>query len=172
MEKVASIKESVTANKGKRTVIESFLAGGASIPPHYHRKFDKTFEVLEGELSILIGSEEVLLRAGESTTIRKDIVHKYQVGSSTSKVKITLEPGNLCFENAIKVIQGIQRDGEQSQLGVVESNNMVFRAIVSKLTDSNFMGEAGATLDTFLLTEEGKQVMYIQNELVERYCEL
>ena len=172
MEKVASIRESVTTNKGKRTVIESVFTPGASIPPHYHKKFDKTFEVLEGEIRIWNGSDEVVLKAGESATVKKDIVHNYQVGNSKVIVKITLEPGNLCFENAIKVIQGVRRDGEGAQLANVENNNMVYMAIVSKLTDSNFLGEAGATLETFLLTEEGRQVMYIQNELLEKYCEL
>jgi quercetin dioxygenase-like cupin family protein len=172
MEKVASIKESVTANKGKRTVIESVLTAGASIPPHYHRKFDKTFEILEGEISLWQGNEEIVLKAGESATIKKDIVHNYQVGNSKVVVKVTLEPGSLCFENAIKVIQGIHRAGEEAQIGNAENNNIVFMAIISKLTDANFMGEPGATLETFLLSEEGKQVMYIQNELLEKYCEL
>lgn len=172
MEKVASIRESVADNRGKRTVIESILAAGASIPPHYHRKFDKTFEVLEGEIIIMNGSEEIVLKAGESATIKKDIVHNYQVGNSNAVVKVTLVPGSLCFENAIKVIQGVRRDGEQAELAKVENNNMVYMAVISRLTDANFLGEAGATLETFLLTEEGNQVMYIQNELLERYCGL
>lgn len=172
MEKVASIKESVTTNKGKRTVIESVFTPGASIPPHYHRKFDKTFEVLEGEIRIRNGSEEIVLKAGESATIKKDMVHNYQVGNSKVVVKTTLEPGSLCFENAIKVIRGIHEKGTEAQIGTAENNNIVFMAIISKLTDSNFMGEAGAMLETFMLSEEGSQVMYIQNELLEKYCEL
>ena len=172
MEKVALIKESVKTNKGKRTVIESEFMAGASIPPHYHRKFDKTFEVLEGEIKIWNGNEELILKVGESATIKKDIVHNYQVGSSNVVLKTTLVPGNLCFENAIKVMQGIHKDGENADLGTVENNNMVYMAIISKLTDANFMGEAGAALETFLLSEEGKQVMYIQNELLEKYCEI
>lgn len=172
MEKVALIKESVKTNRGKRTVIESEFAPGASIPPHYHRKFDKTFEVLEGEIRIWNGNEELVLKAGESATVKKDIVHNYQIGNSKVVLKTTLVPGSLCFENAIKVMQGIHNDGETGQLNTIENNNMVYMAIISKLTDANFMGEAGATLETFLLSEEGRQVMYIQNELVEKYGEL
>ena len=172
MEKVAFIKESVKSNKGKRTVIEAEFAAGASIPPHYHRKFDKTFEVLEGEIRIWNGNEEFVLKAGESATVKKDIVHNYQIGNSKVVLKTTLEPGSLCFENAIKVMQGIHKDGENGGLGTLENNTIVYMAIISKLTDANFMGEAVATLETFLLSEEGKQVMYVQNELLEKYCEL
>ncbi|GAB3506265.1 cupin domain-containing protein [Emticicia fontis] len=172
MEKAASIKESVKTNKGKRTVIEAEFAPGASIPPHYHRKFDKTFEVLEGEIRIWNGNEEIILKAGESTTVKKDIVHNYQIGNSKVILKTTLVPGSLCFENAIKVMQGIHNDGENGGLSMVENNTMVYMAIISRLTDANFMGEAGATLETFLLSEEGKQVMYIQNELLEKYGEI
>lgn len=172
MEKVALIKESVKSNNGKRTVIESVFEAGASIPPHYHRKFNKTFEVLEGEIRIWHGSDEIVLKAGEKATVNKDIVHNYQVGNSKVVLKTTLEPGSLCFENAIKVMQGINKDGEDGELNTIENNNMVYKAIISKLTDANFMGEAGATLDTFLQSEEGKQVMYIQNTLLEKYCEI
>ncbi|MBA4850353.1 cupin domain-containing protein [Emticicia sp. BO119] len=172
MEKVASIRESVKTNKGKRTVIESEFAPGASIPPHYHRKFDKTFEVLEGEIRLWNGSQELVLKAGESATVKKDIVHNYEIGNSKAVLKTTLVPGSLCFENAIKVMQGIHKDGEDGELNTIENNTMVYMAIISRLTDANFMGEAGATLETFLLSEEGKQVMYIQNELVEKYGEL
>ncbi|WP_165372170.1 cupin domain-containing protein [Emticicia agri] len=172
MEKVAFIKESVKTNKGKRTVIESEFTAGASIPPHYHRKFDKTFEVLEGEIRIWNGSEELILKAGESATVKKEMVHNYQIGNAKVVLKTTLIPGSLCFENAITLMQGIHNDGEHGGLAAVENNNMVYMAIISKLTDSNFLGEAGATLETFLLSEEGKQVMYVQNELLEKYCEL
>jgi hypothetical protein len=69
-------------------------------------------------------------------------------------------------------MQGIHNDGENGDLNTIENNNMVYMAIISKLTDANFMGEAGATLETFLLSEEGKQVMYVQNELLEKYGEI
>lgn len=169
-EKIPLVMESLTSNHGKRTVIESTLAAGASVPLHFHTQFDKTFEVLEGEISILNETTATTLRAGESFTIGKEVVHSYVVGNTEAIVKITLEPGNLSFENAMKLINGIHHDGEYARLSTLENNNMVFMAIIAKLTDAHYMGEAGATLDTFLQTEEGKQVMYIQNEMIEKYC--
>src|SRR5690242_3795445 len=50
----ATFLETSASTGGKRTLAELELAPGGRNMPHYHMAFDERFEVLEGELQVLI----------------------------------------------------------------------------------------------------------------------
>ena len=56
-DKVGYVRESCTANGGQRSVIHGIFAPGAGAPTHYHERFDETFEVVDGALSVWTGGE-------------------------------------------------------------------------------------------------------------------
>jgi quercetin dioxygenase-like cupin family protein len=169
-DKIPEVIESVKDNDGKHTIIRTTLEAGATVPPHYHTLFDETFEVIEGgEINVWNGDTERTLKVRQSGTIKKNTVHHYQVGANGTVVKITLEPGNLNFENAMRIITGTQADNAYSQLSTVDKDNLTFMAVIADLTNSNYVGETGAVLEN-LLQSDGKQVEQVKNDLVTKYC--
>ena len=59
--------------------------------PHFHRDAVETYEVLEGELTLNVGDETIVLHAGESHTIEPPVIHS-ALGNFTL-VQVTSRPG-------------------------------------------------------------------------------
>lgn len=63
------------------SVLESLAPFGDSPPLHVHRTEDEVFHLLEGELRLSVGGNELRLRAGETALAPKGIAHTYRVES-------------------------------------------------------------------------------------------
>ena len=51
--------------------------GSTEPPPHYHPKQDEHFEVLEGELTVVVGDDDRrTLRAGDTIDLPRNTVHR------------------------------------------------------------------------------------------------
>ncbi len=48
---------------------------GGSVPTHLHKESDEPFEVLEGELTLIVAGKTVVIRAGETITIPHMVPH-------------------------------------------------------------------------------------------------
>ncbi|WP_232663185.1 cupin domain-containing protein [Pseudonocardia sp. TRM90224] len=56
--------------------VESVWAKGGALPPaHFHPAQDERFEILEGSLRVLVGTEERVVAAGEVLEIPRGTVH-------------------------------------------------------------------------------------------------
>jgi quercetin dioxygenase-like cupin family protein len=55
---------------------------GDVVPLHRHRE-DEVFTVLSGELTIVIGSETLVVEAGRSVSAPRNVPHAYRVSSAT-----------------------------------------------------------------------------------------
>lgn len=58
---------------------------GSGPPPHAH-PWTETFVVLDGEVTVLIGEDEHLLRAGERATVPYNTVHTFRLGSDAARL--------------------------------------------------------------------------------------
>lgn len=63
------------------SVLESLAPFGDSPPLHVHRTEDEVFHLLEGELRLSVGGNELRLSAGETALAPKGIPHTYRVES-------------------------------------------------------------------------------------------
>lgn len=45
---------------------------------HYHRDFEETFTVEDGELPVFVGEQTVVLKAGESVTASRRTLHTFK----------------------------------------------------------------------------------------------
>ena len=71
------IKISGSASLGSYSLIEyEHAAGAAGPPPHLHREHEESFYVLEGELTLAVGTDTVTLRAGQSAVVPRGVVHR------------------------------------------------------------------------------------------------
>jgi quercetin dioxygenase-like cupin family protein len=84
------------------SVIESLAAEGDSPPLHVHRSEDELFHVLEGELRIRVGTEELLLGPGETAIGPRCIPHTYRVESPQARWLVTTAHGD--FERFVRAL--------------------------------------------------------------------
>lgn len=63
------------------SVLESWAPFGDSPPLHVHRTEDEVFHLLQGELRLSVGGDELRLRAGETGLAPKGVPHTYRVES-------------------------------------------------------------------------------------------
>jgi quercetin dioxygenase-like cupin family protein len=99
---VAKICDEHTA--GGYSVHENTIPPGSPGPrPHLHRHHDETFYVLEGELSVRVGSNKITAPAGSFVVIPRGVVHQpSNPGTQPTRVLLIFSPSgmNHFFEEA------------------------------------------------------------------------
>jgi quercetin dioxygenase-like cupin family protein len=93
----------VTKTTGEQTggsfsQIESIDPQGTATPMHLHRNEEESFLVLEGELSLIVGEEQIDLSEGDFALVPRDTPHAYLVRSDRARMLVTFSPAG--FENA------------------------------------------------------------------------
>ncbi|MCC5662045.1 cupin domain-containing protein [Nostoc sp. XA010] len=64
-----------TTTDGKYDLIEGYFPPGTQTPPHRHTRYSEQLYVLEGEFTVWVGKNKVVLGAGESAFIPMGIPH-------------------------------------------------------------------------------------------------
>lgn len=133
------------------TILEMDVAPNTGNPKHYHSLFEETFEVLEGEL--FIGKDRVTttLKPGESITVPIGSVHFFKNKTDFNcRIRITLNPGNTDFEDAMNIYYGLKKDGLISNAGVPKK--LADLAIFMQLNNSKMtgLGKIAETLLNFI----------------------
>jgi quercetin dioxygenase-like cupin family protein len=66
---------------GAYFAMEALVPPGGGPPPHIHTREDETFYVLEGELRIRAGNDDIRIGAGEAALAPMGVLHTYRVES-------------------------------------------------------------------------------------------
>ncbi|UCZ52471.1 cupin domain-containing protein [Bacillus shivajii] len=125
--------------RGEYEYIEVYLPPKGEGPPlHYHRSFEEEFEVIDGELKLIIGEEERILTAGELLTVPKKTHHMFLNASNERPVtfRVKLTPAHH-FETSMRIIYGLIEDGEVDEKGMLKSK--MYTAIVLDMQDSRIV---------------------------------
>jgi quercetin dioxygenase-like cupin family protein len=94
------------------SMIESLNPHGDSPPLHVHHTEDELFHVLEGELTLRVGEEDIRLAAGETAVAPKGVPHTYRVDSRDgARVLVVTTEGD--FE---RMVRTVGRPAERSEL--------------------------------------------------------
>lgn len=64
-----------TTTDGKYDLIEGYFPPGTQTPPHRHTRYSEQLYVLEGEFTVWVGKNKVVLGAGESALIPMGTTH-------------------------------------------------------------------------------------------------
>lgn len=108
-----------SAVTGGPTITECDLIPGAKTPWHYHTLFSEKFEVLEGQLEVGKNGTIHQLTRGDQITILPNESHLFKNRSGEKcKVRTTLAPGNIQFEQASLILLGLTKDGLTSASGI------------------------------------------------------
>jgi len=166
----ATFLETSASTGGKRTLLEVELAPGGGNVPHYHDTFDERFEVLEGELEVLIGTQTHTLRPGETKTARANTLHNFKNPTGkTTRFLSDIQPGSTGFEQTLQILYGLATDGKANKQGLPK--NISHLAVLLVLGDSRLGGGASLLMPVFRLIAARARKNGIEQELIRKYCQ-
>jgi quercetin dioxygenase-like cupin family protein len=84
-----------TDSSGQFALLEMEGGPGGEPPLHVHRNEDELFYVLEGELKVRRGDQEITLLAGESAFLPRNVAHTFKVMSSHVRFLNYITPGGF-----------------------------------------------------------------------------
>jgi len=91
--------------------IDHIGSHGESPPLHVHRSEDELFHVVEGELRVRIGDDELRVGPGRTILASKGVPHTYRVESSTARWFVVTTHGD--FE---RFVRSFSRPAERNEL--------------------------------------------------------
>ena len=170
------IKDEVTyvhtaqSTDGKKTVVDIHLEPKGGLNLHYHKAFEETFEVLQGELMVQIGKKKKKLVAGEKITIRRNEIHRfYSESEKPTKFRATLVPAHEGFEKSLAIIYGLASDGLTNKKGTPKSFRHL--AVIATLSGTNLPGFFTMIEWIFEIVAKSKKSKKILEELITKYCQ-
>ncbi len=92
---VVKLRDEDTA--GAYSVHHNTIPPGSPGPrPHIHRRHEETFYVLEGELSVRVGSRKIVAPAGSFVVVPRGVVHQpSNPGMQPSRVLLIFSPAGM-----------------------------------------------------------------------------
>ena len=169
------IKDQVTFTQtsqetnGRITSLLVTLMPGGGTPMHYHQNFAETFAVVEGQLTLTLKKETVVLTAGQKFTVEKGVVHRFSNTSDAAVVFTTvIVPGSTGFENALRILYGLAADGETNGKG--EPKILLNIAVISQMSDMRLTGAARMFTPLFGLFTRIAERKGLPSKLLGRYC--
>ncbi|WP_018630532.1 DUF4267 domain-containing protein [Niabella aurantiaca] len=151
------------------TVTEATIYPGDKTPWHYHTLFAETFELLDGSLQVGKSGHYYQLKKGDRITI--DICEQHSFYNNTGvncRVRTVIQPGNLRFEQAGQVLNGLANDGLTNKRGIPK--RLTDLALFLYLNDSKLVGMAKMAAPLFaFLVWRGRKCGRL-NTLIDRYC--
>jgi quercetin dioxygenase-like cupin family protein len=84
-----------TDTSGKFALLELEGGPGGEPPLHVHRNEDELFYVLEGELKVCRGGQEITLGPGESALLPRNVPHTFKISSSHVRFLNYITPGGF-----------------------------------------------------------------------------
>lgn len=161
--------ETSAETNGERTLLRIELAPGGGNKPHYHNVFTERFEVAEGELLVLRGTERHVLQPGQSLTAPANTLHCF--GNPTAQPTcffVELRPGHTGFERTLQIGYGLAADGKTTKHGM--PTNIYHVAVLVALSDSITPGIVARLTPVFRFLATRARKKGIEQQLLQTYC--
>jgi mannose-6-phosphate isomerase-like protein (cupin superfamily) len=165
----ATFLETSEETNGERTLAEVEVAPGGGTTPHYHKTYTEGFEVIEGELEVLVGEKTLVLRAGEKAVVPKNTLHRFHNATDeTTTFLCEMRPGQPGFEKTIMVGYGLARDGLTNSKGIPKS--LYHMALLLEWAEIRVPGVFTLIEPVMRLLAKRAKRKGIARELEARYC--
>ncbi len=106
------VEQSAKDSGGKFTLLYIEAAPGVHSSMQYHKKISKTFEVLEGNVTVETNNGKKVLKKGERMTIRPGVPHRiYSNTEKAAKMYAMVMPGHQGYENFVSTQYNANEQG-------------------------------------------------------------
>ncbi len=113
------VKLSGQDTNGQFTLIEQNNEPGMGIPPHVHKNEDEVFQVVSGQVEMVIGGDSFILNPGDLIFCPKGIPHAWKViGTEKAQAMLSIFPAGLenMFEELAQLPPGPPDLGTVAQI--------------------------------------------------------
>ncbi|MBS3912867.1 MAG: cupin domain-containing protein [Bacteroidetes bacterium] len=154
---------------GEKTIMEVTIGPKGGNPLHYHKRFSETFNVLEGELSIQVGTDKKKLKVGENATAPMNTNHRfYNTSGKPVRFTVELNPASEGFENVLRIAFGLAQDGKAGPNGMPKS--FVHNGILMNMGEGYFVGLFSVLEKVFRYFGNSDKARQIEKDLLAKYC--
>ena len=161
--------QTASGTNGRTTALLVKLMPGGGTPLHYHRNFEETFVVLEGQLTIELRNRKIVLMEGQDYTVERMDIHGFSNQSNKETIFTTIiRPGSKGFENALCILYGLAGDKRTNEKGI--PLNILDLAVVSKMSDMRQAGAGKALWPLITVLDMIARITGLRKRLVNRYC--
>jgi quercetin dioxygenase-like cupin family protein len=103
-----------------RSIIDLEVQPGGGVPTHRHAGHDERIEVLDGEIEVELDGVKRRFGPGEHVVIERGTVHAWRNPAPDRRLRFRgmMTPGHPGFENMLRVLFGLARDGEVRSNGL------------------------------------------------------
>lgn len=110
------IEQSSEASDGAYSLLLVTLEKGGHNPLHFHTKFVEEFVAVSGVLGLQVEQDILYLQPKEAKVILPNTLHCFfNPSDEPISFRVKLTPGQPNFENFIKVLFGLVRDGKTTK---------------------------------------------------------
>jgi quercetin dioxygenase-like cupin family protein len=83
------------STNGMFGLVEMSGGPGTEPPLHVHANEDEFFYVLEGRLKVIRGDEQMILEAGDSAFLPRNVAHTFTISSDQARWLVYITPGGF-----------------------------------------------------------------------------
>lgn len=92
---LAVIKATARDTGGQMSIVEVTCPPGYEAPPHVHFREEEAFWILEGDVTLYVGDDEIEAHAGDFALGPRNIPHRYTVGPAGVRMLFIVTPGGF-----------------------------------------------------------------------------
>jgi quercetin dioxygenase-like cupin family protein len=154
---------------GELMLVEVELAPGGGNALHYHTSFAERFTPIIGELGVLVGKEQHMLRPGESALVKQHVTHRFYNGSDQpNRFYVEIRPAQAGFEQSLRIGYGLAADGQTNATGIPK--DLLALAVLLELSDTRLTGPLSLLNPIFGLLARIGRWRGVEAALVARYA--
>jgi quercetin dioxygenase-like cupin family protein len=154
---------------GEFSLAEVDVEPGGGTTPHFHLDYTEGFEVLEGELTVLLGNVTQTLRVGQKAVVPRNTLHRFiNESDKPSKALIEIRPAHAGFEKMIAITYGLAADGKVNSKGIPK--NPLVLALLLDMAGIKLPGFLKVIQPLFSLLATLAKRRGLQAQLEATYC--
>jgi quercetin dioxygenase-like cupin family protein len=154
---------------GAYSELELELDVNGENPLHTHSTFNETFTAIEGNLGLTVGNKDIILRPGQSLTVKKGEPHRFfNPGDEVIRYAIVFQPGHTGMENMLRILYGLAEDGQSNNKGIPKSLTTI--AVLQEMSDTKLRGILSLLTPVLKLLAFYGRRKSLKQTLLHRYC--
>ena len=164
----ATFLETSEESGGERTLVELEVAPGGGNALHRHLAFSERFEVVEGELTVHVDGQDVVLQPGDSATAPIGSLHHFANAPTPPSPlgrAAPRQPG-LRARDPDRLRPG--EDGLVAKNGV--PRNLMHLGLLAEMADSQLTGVLRVIAPALRALARRARRKGVDRELIARYC--